>query len=119
LGVNHVIEVGGPTTMKQSLQAIKPEGVISIIGFLGGFSKDQPSFSECLINLCTVRGVLVGSRQQFEQMNLAIDAANIKPVVDEKEFNLEDAKEAYQHMWDQKHLGKLTIKISDPSQSKL
>ncbi|KAK4693188.1 hypothetical protein P7C71_g4166, partial [Lecanoromycetidae sp. Uapishka_2] len=100
LGVDHVLEVGGPKTMKQSLQAIRPEGVISIIGFL-------------------VRGVLVGSRQQFEQMNAAIDASNIKPVVDEKVFSLEQVKDAYQHMWDQKHFGKLTIKISDPGQSKL
>lgn len=119
IGVAHIIEVGGPRTMAQSLKAIKPEGIISIIGFLGGMSKEQPTFLECLNNMCTVRGVLVGSRKQFEEMNAAIDANGIKPVVDEKVFSLEDAKEAYQYMWDQKHFGKLTIKISDPSQSKL
>ncbi|KAF6229298.1 hypothetical protein HO133_007414 [Letharia lupina] len=119
IGCAHVIEVGGPKTMAQSLKAIRPEGTISIIGFLGGFSKDQPSFLDCLNNICTVRGVLVGSRQQFEQMNEAIDANGIKPVVDEKVFGLEETKEAYQYMWDQKHFGKLTIKIDDPSQSKL
>ena len=119
LGCNHVIEVGGPKTMAQSLKAIRPEGTISIIGFLGGYSKDQPTFLECLNNICTVRGVLVGSRQQFEQMNEAIDANGIKPVVDDKVFSLEDTKEAYQYMWDQKHFGKLTIKIDDPSHSKL
>lgn len=119
IGCAHVVEVGGPKTMAQSLKAIRPEGTISIIGFLGGFSKDQPSFLDCLNNICTVRGVLVGSRLQFEQMNEAIDANGIKPVVDEKVFVLEEAKEAYQYMWDQKHFGKLTIKIDDPSQSKL
>lgn len=31
-GVEHVVEVGGPTTMKQSLAAIRIDGVISIIG---------------------------------------------------------------------------------------
>lgn len=105
--------------MAQSLKAIKPEGLISIVGFLGGMSKEQPTFLECLNNTCMVRGLLVGSRMQFEEMNAAIDANGIKPVVDEKVFSLEDAKEAYQYMWDQKHFGKLTIKISDPSQSKL
>ena len=105
--------------MTQSLKAVKPEGIISIIGFLAGNTKEQPSFLDCLNSICTVRGVLVGSRQQFEQMNEAIDAAGIKPVVDDKVFAFEDAKEAYQYMWDQKHFGKLTIKISDPSQSKL
>ena len=105
--------------MAQSLKAVRAEGVISVIGFLGGFSKEQPSFLEALTNICTVRGVMVGSRRQFEDMNEAIDANNIKPVVDEKSFGLEEVKEAYQYMWDQKHFGKLTIKISDPSPSKL
>ena len=118
-GCAHIVEVGGPKTMAQSLKAIRPEGTISIIGFLGGFSKDQPSFLDCLNNMCTVRGVLVGSRLQFEQMNEAIDANGIKPVVDDKVFSLEETKDAYQYMWDQKHFGKLTIKIDDPSQSKL
>ena len=118
-GCAHIVEVGGPKTMVQSLKAIRPEGLISIIGFLAGFSKDQPTFLDCLSNMCTVRGVLVGSRLQFEQMNEAIDANGIKPVVDDKVFSLEETKDAYQYMWDQKHFGKLTIKIDDPSQSKL
>ena len=119
LGCAHILEVGGPKTMAQSLKAIKPEGIISIIGFLGGMSKDQPTFLDCLNNVCTTRGVLVGSRQQFEQMNEAIDAAGLKPVIDEKVFNFEDTKEAYSHMWNAKHFGKVTIKVSDPNQSKL
>lgn len=113
LGADHVIEVGGPTTMTQSLKAIKMEGVITIIGFLGGSGeKNQPSFLNCLSNLCTARGILVGSRVQFEEMNQAIEANKIKPVVDQKFFKFEEAKEAYQYMWDQKHFGKLVIKVS-------
>ena len=119
LGVHHILEVGGPTSMKQSLAAIIPEGVISIIGFLGGITKDQPSFLECLNNICTIRGVVVGSRLQFEAMNEAIDANGIKPVVDKQIFNLEQLKEGYQYMWDQKHFGKLAIKIDGGGQSKL
>ena len=48
------------------------------------------------MHICVVRGGLVGSRLQFEAMNRAIEANNIKPVVDEKVFKLEEAKEAYQ-----------------------
>lgn len=110
LGVDHILEVGGPTTMAQSLQAIKMDGVISVIGFLGGgSSNDQPSFLDCLNRICIVRGILVGSRLQFEEMNQAIDANKIKPVVDSKIFKLEEAKEAYEYMWDRKHFGKLVI----------
>ena len=68
-GVDHIIEVGGPSTMRQSLNAVKIDGVISIIGFLGGASGEkQPSFLDCLNHICTVRGILVGNRVQFEQM---------------------------------------------------
>ncbi|KAF2800081.1 alcohol dehydrogenase [Melanomma pulvis-pyrius CBS 109.77] len=111
-GVEHVVEVGGPTTMAQSLKAIKIDGVISIIGFIGGFSKDQPTFLDCLNNVCTVRGLLVGNRLQFEDMNRAIEQNNIHPIVDEKVFDLVHLREAYEYMWDQKHFGKLCIQVA-------
>ncbi|KAM0692137.1 hypothetical protein Q7P36_008338 [Cladosporium allicinum] len=111
-GVQHILEVGGPNTMTQSLKAVSIDGVISIIGFLGGVKgEQQPTFLDCLNNICTVRGVLVGSRLQFEEMNRAIEANDIKPVVDEKVFTLDEARDAYQYMWDQKHFGKLCVKI--------
>jgi hypothetical protein len=45
-----------------------------------------------------VRGILVGSRVQFEEMNQAIEAnlEKLRPVVDKKVFTLEDAKKAYE-----------------------
>lgn len=96
-GVQHILEVGGPNTMTQSLKAIGIDGVISVIGFLAGAAGEkQPSFLDALMSMCTVRGILVGSRLQFEDMNRAIEANNIKPVIDEKVFKLEEVKEAYQ-----------------------
>ncbi|TEA16342.1 Zinc-type alcohol dehydrogenase-like protein [Colletotrichum sidae] len=115
VGVDHVVEVGGPGTVAQSLKAVRLEGVISIIGFLShgddAPAGDQPTLLDALANICTVRGIFVGSRQQFEEMNRAIDANGIKPVVDQKVFGFEDVKEAYQYQWDQKHFGKVVIKI--------
>ncbi|CAD6448710.1 aa8abae2-8209-40f0-a2b6-d5b51edec369 [Sclerotinia trifoliorum] len=112
IGVSHVIEVAGARSMAQSLNAVRFEGVISVIGFLSGAAEEkEPSFLECLTKNCIVRGIVVGSRELFEDMNRAIDANKIKPVVDEKVFKLEELKEAYQYMWDQKHFGKLAIKI--------
>lgn len=111
-GVDHIIEVGGSGTLTQSLKAIKLEGTISIIGFLGGVKKeDMPSLLDALNHVCTVRGILVGSKQQFEEMNRAIDAAGIHPVVDQKTFKFENAVDAYQYQWDQKHFGKVVIEL--------
>lgn len=112
VGVQHVVEVGGPTTMAQSLKAIAIDGVITIIGFIGGMEKDQPTFLETLTNICTVRGILVGSRLQMEDMVAAIEANDIHPVVDDKVFDLASLKDAYEYMWDQKHFGKLTLKVA-------
>ena len=95
--MNHIIEVGRPTTMKQSLYATAIDGVISIIDFLGG-GKDPsaPGLLDCLMHICIVRGVLGGSRLKFEEMNCVIEANNIKPVIDKKVSKLEETKDAYQ-----------------------
>ena len=84
--------------MAQSFVAIKREGVISVIGFLGGISKGEPSFLETLNTSSIVRGILVGSRVQLEEFTRDIDANLIKPVVDENVFALEEQNECYQYM---------------------
>lgn len=109
-GVDHIIEVGGAATLEQSCAAIKYEGVVTIIGFLGG-AKPKTSAIDALMHLCTFRGVYVGSRQQLEDMVRCIEANDIHPVVDEKVFALDEVKEAYEYMWDQKHFGKVVIKV--------
>ncbi|KAI1192642.1 hypothetical protein F5X97DRAFT_74097 [Nemania serpens] len=109
-GVDVVVEVGGAETMQQSLRAIKFEGTIAIIGFVGG-AKVQASLLECLSSICIARGVYVGSRQQMEDMVLAIEANDIHPVVDSKVFPLEKAKEAYEYQWAKSHVGKVVIEI--------
>ncbi len=84
--------------MAQSMKAVKSEGVITVIGFLGGGGEsDQPSTLDALTNLCTVRGILVGSKAQFKDMNRSIDANNIQPVVDKRIFKFEEAKAAYEY----------------------
>lgn len=100
-GADVVIEVAGPTSMRQSINAVKICGMIAIIGFVGGVeAKDQPSFLECLTGIFTARGVLVGSREQLEELCRAIDAntEKLRPLLDQKVWKLKDAKDAYQHM---------------------
>lgn len=91
-GVDFVIEVGGPTTFGQSLKSVKMDGVITVVGFVGG-PREGPGFMEILGGLCTVRSVLVGSRDLFEEMNKAIEGSNLSLHIDEKIFSLENARE--------------------------
>ncbi|CAG8027066.1 unnamed protein product [Penicillium olsonii] len=112
-GVDHIIEVGGSGTLQQSFKCVKLEGIISVIGFLGGVDpKTQPTVLETLTHICTVRGVYVGSKALMKDMVRAIEANNIHPVVDDKVFSLEQTKEAYEYMWAQNHFGKLAIKVN-------
>jgi len=109
-GVDHIIEVGGPGTMAQSLKAVKLEGVISVIGFLSGAkSGDEPGSLAALSAGCIIRGILIGSKAQLNAMNRAIEANNIHPIVDDRKFNLENALDAYEYQWQQKHFGKVVI----------
>lgn len=114
VGVDHILEVAGPTSMAQSIKAVKISGLINIIGFVGGNSKEQPGFLDCLNGLFTARGLLVGSRSQMEDMCRAIEAnpEKLKPVVDAKTFKLEDLKSAYEYQFSGKHFGKVCIDMS-------
>ena len=114
LGAHHIIEVGGEATMEQSFKAIRLEGVISIIGFLAGKDTERKtSFWDAFSSCSVVRGINVGSREQFKEMNRFIEEKDIKPVVDERVFGFEDAKGAYWELEGQKFFGKIVMKIQD------
>ncbi|KJA17937.1 hypothetical protein HYPSUDRAFT_205790 [Hypholoma sublateritium FD-334 SS-4] len=61
----------------------------------------------------TLRGILIGSVDQFKDMVSLIEAHPelTKPVVD-KVFPFEQAIDAYAYLESQKHVGKIVIKVS-------
>lgn len=112
-GVDHVLEVAGPKSMRQSITAIRHSGVISIIGYVGGMEYDaEPSFLECLSSQFTARGIMVGNRVQLEDMCRAMEAnpERLRPVVDSRVFGLDQVREAYDYLQSGKHFGKVCIK---------
>jgi NADPH:quinone reductase-like Zn-dependent oxidoreductase len=96
-GVDHVIEVGGAGTLHQSQKAIKLEGIMSVIGAVAKESKPIPTILDSWINTYTARGVAVGSREMMEDMVDAIEANDIHPLIDGREFSLEQAKDAFHY----------------------
>ncbi|OQV01451.1 hypothetical protein CLAIMM_06812 [Cladophialophora immunda] len=113
LGVHHIIEVGGENTIFQSLKAVRPEGVVSMVGFLGGRREHEnlPSFSLIQRQLCIVRGMNVGPRRMFQHMNTFLEEHNIKPIVSNRIFKFGEAQEAYKEMEKQQFWGKIIIKV--------
>lgn len=58
-----------------------------------------------------MRGVFVCNREEFKQMNRALEAGCVKPIID-KTFKFEEMRDAYQYMADGKHFGKVCVELS-------
>ncbi|KAH8092188.1 hypothetical protein BXZ70DRAFT_951599 [Cristinia sonorae] len=114
-GVDHVIEVGGVATMLKSIAATRYAGWIHNIGFLAGLEtevKASEITNVILFKAIMLRGILIGSVSQFEDMNRLISGQKIVPVVD-KVFEFTGAKEAYKYLQGQKHVGKVVIRVAN------
>ena len=108
-GVDRVVEVGGPGTLEKSVAATRVGGDIALIGILtGAAGKVAPT--AIMRKSITLRGVYVGSRRMFAEMNTAIAAHGLKPVID-RTFDFSDAPQAYHTMRAAGHFGKLVIAI--------
>ena len=108
-GVDHIIEVGGPATLEQSMIAIRVGGHISIIGILSGVSGAM-NFVPMLIKQVRLQGVLVGSCSQQQDMVRAINANGMRPVID-RHFPLTDMVEAFKYQETNQHFGKIILDI--------
>lgn len=96
-GVDHIVEVVGADTITQSLKAIKLEGIITIIGLIGG--RDTPdTIAEAVRKIVTLRGIHVGSKVQMEEMMAGIEANGIQPVLDKRIFALEELRDGLEYL---------------------
>lgn len=108
-GVDEVVEIGGPGTMAQSINACRPGGHISLIGVLTGISGEVPTAALFSRNI-TLSGITVGSRRHQEDMVDAIDATGFRPVIDSR-FPLDQIAAAFAHQASQQHFGKIVLTI--------
>jgi len=109
VGVDRVVEVGGPGTLQNSIAAVRVGGAIQLIGVLTGAGGEIVP-TDIMRKSLSVRGIYVGSRAMFLDMTAFMAAHQIRPVIDE-EFAFEDAREAFHRMRSAKHFGKLVIRV--------
>lgn len=107
LGVDHVVEVGGPGTLPQSIEAVRVGGHISLIGVLTGFGGEVPT-GVLMRKQARLHGLIVGNRQQQQDYVRALDATGIRPVIDST-FALHDITKAFRHEESGKHFGKICL----------
>lgn len=108
-GVDHVIEVGGPATLAQSMIACRLGGHIAVIGLLSGVMAEVniPALFSAQLR---VSGISIGSRADQEDMIRAIHVNGLQPVID-RSFPLAEIAAAFESYQSQGHFGKVGIDI--------
>ncbi|HUX28086.1 MAG TPA: NAD(P)-dependent alcohol dehydrogenase [Terracidiphilus sp.] len=107
-GVDLVVGVGGMGTLPHSLRAIRMGGTIAQIGVLSGPAEPLP-LPIILHKQARIRGIYVGSRQDFLDMNKAISLARLRPVAES--FLWTEARKVLTRMEQASHFGKLVLKV--------
>ncbi|WP_081635653.1 NAD(P)-dependent alcohol dehydrogenase [Nocardia sp. BMG111209] len=104
-GADHVVEAVGPPTLAKSVAASAFNARITLIG---AFPADGPAGDPFLGRYLSIRRIAVGSRADFEDMNRAITAHRLRPVVD-RVFPFEAAVDAYRCFREGDPFGKVVI----------
>jgi len=104
-GADHIIEVGGTLTLQASFDAIGVNGQIHAIGHITnpdplGAGKDlkRPDAAFLALDrLAILRGVVLRSREQLQDMLACFETNDIHPVIN-KTFEFERLEEAYNYL---------------------
>ncbi len=109
LGVDHVIEIGGPDTLNRSLKATRFGGHIALIGVLTGTSGEVQTV-QILRKGIRLDGIYVGSRAMFADVLDAFTESKVKPVIDSV-FAFDQAADAFRRIGSGQHFSKILITI--------
>jgi NADPH:quinone reductase-like Zn-dependent oxidoreductase len=108
-GVDHIIEVGGPGTLPQSIAAVRIGGHISLIGVLTGWAGNIPT-AALMAKQARLQGLIVGSRHHQTEFVRAIEATRLRPVID-RSFALEEIAGAFRYEESGAHFGKICLEF--------
>ena len=109
-GADVVVDVGGKSSLEQSVRSLALGGTLSIVGGLTGYD-GQLSAGALLGKVANVQGIFVGSRADFLRMNAFISAHHLHPVID-KTFPFEQFDAALKHMSDGDFVGKIVLSVN-------
>jgi NADPH:quinone reductase-like Zn-dependent oxidoreductase len=109
-GVDVVVEVGGAESLSESLQAVKIGGNIVLVGVASG-AMAEIRLPSVFMRYVRIQGIVVGSREMFEDMNRFFEQHQIHPEVD-RVFEFEEALEAFHYFAEGTHFGKVCLRCS-------
>ena len=106
-GVDHVVEVGGPGTLAESITAVRVGGHIALIGVLTGRQGDVPTMA-LMAKQARLQGLVVGNRRQQQDYIAALNQNGMRPIIDRR-FALDQLPEAFAYQASGAHFGKICV----------
>jgi NADPH:quinone reductase-like Zn-dependent oxidoreductase len=110
-GVEHVIEVGGASTLSESLTAVRPGGTISLIGVLSG-KQAALNLLPLVMRNVRLQGVFVGHKRSFQALLMAFAEAEVQPIVDSV-YPLGELAAAFERLASGQHFGKVCLRVAE------
>ncbi|KAF4983977.1 hypothetical protein FZEAL_731 [Fusarium zealandicum] len=118
-GADIIFETGGVRTLRKSFDSVAFGGLINCVGYLAGKDEDKqegaaPQVGVNVLALrrnVTLKGILNGPRDRFEEMVAFYDKHRVRPVVC-KVFALEQADEAFKFLSSGGHFGKVVVRVA-------
>lgn len=109
-GVDHVVDVGGHSTLEQSLKALRVGGTLVMVGVLGGLQAPL-QLGRLIAKQPRLLPIAVGSHRMQVEMCRSIEIAGLRPVLD-RSFALSQLAEAFRYQASGRHFGKIVVDIA-------
>ncbi|PTB63698.1 NAD(P)-binding protein [Trichoderma citrinoviride] len=124
-GADYVLEVGGAKTLRKSFASVAFGGTISCIGYVSGKEDDTGAgdgkgeaagWNRLNVNVLalrknvTLKGLINGGKDRFEEMVRFYEDKKIRPVVC-KVFGMGEGREALEYVKGGKHFGKVVVRV--------
>lgn len=116
-GADVIFEAGGAQTLGKSFECVAFGGLISCFGYLSGKQEttQQQALHTNVLALkrnVTLKGLINGPRDRFEEMVALYEKAHIRPVVD-RVFAFDRAADALQYLFQGGHFGKVVVQVQE------
>ncbi|KAI7368107.1 NAD(P)-binding protein [Hortaea werneckii] len=114
-GADIIFKNGGAQTLRKSFDCIAFGGLINCIGYLSG--KEDVGSDKLHTNVLalrrnvTIKGIINGPRDRFEEMVRFYAEHQIRPVID-RVVGFEEAGEGLKYLFSGSHFGKVVVKVS-------
>jgi NADPH:quinone reductase-like Zn-dependent oxidoreductase len=107
-GADHIVDLGGASTLNRSISALKVGGQVSIIGILSGAAVEDFAIVPAIIRKARLQAINVGSREMFERMNAVIEQHSLRPIMD-RSFPFSQSLDALRYLAQGSAFGKISI----------